>query len=165
MVSLEGVPRAHVVGNALGVAGAPPCKICRLGAHYHGECRGKAWGSLGINLPSHRADGSRTVGEWNNNEPIQKTVKAWTKFLSDPPSNFNGSHPSPAGGAGAPTLVKFRPGCLRLRPSHDAARRGRGLSVGVGKARTPGGRHWPAQFCTSLITYSQQPAAGSDSSL
>ena len=96
----------HVVGNTLGVAGAPPCKICGLGAHYHGECP-QAWGSLGINLPGHQADGSRTVGEWNKNEPIQKTVKAWIKFLSDP-SNFNGSHPSPAGVAGAPSLAKFQ---------------------------------------------------------
>ena len=96
----------HVIGNALGVAGAPPCRICGLGAHFHGECP-QAWGSLGINLPGHQADGSRTAGEWNKNEPIQKTVKAWVKFLSDP-SNFNGSRPSPAGVPGAPTLAKFQ---------------------------------------------------------
>ena len=37
----------HVVGTTLGVAGAPACKICALGAHFHGECpqaaRGGRW--------------------------------------------------------------------------------------------------------------------------
>jgi hypothetical protein len=96
----------HVVGTTLGVAGAPTCRICTLGAHFHGECP-QAWGSLGISLPGHQADGSRTAGEWCKNEPIQKTVKAWVKFLSDQ-SNFNGSRPSPAGVPGAPTLAKFQ---------------------------------------------------------
>ena len=97
---------SHAVGTTLGVAGAPPCRICGLGAHFHGECP-QVWGSLGISLPGHQADGSRTVGEWNKNESIQKTVKTWVKFLSDLP-NFNGSSPSPAGVPGAPTLAKFR---------------------------------------------------------
>ncbi len=93
----------HITGDTLGLAAAPPCKICQHGAHFHGEGP-HAWGSIGTPLPGHHGDGSRVVGEWNKNEPIQKVMKAWVKFLSDT-ANFNGSRPAPAGVAGAPTLA------------------------------------------------------------
>ena len=96
----------HVVGDTLGLAVAPPCKICRKGAHFHGECP-KAWGSIGTPLPGHHGDGSRIAGEWKNNEPIQKVIKAWIKFLNDQ-NNFKGIPPGPAGVAGAPTLTEFK---------------------------------------------------------
>ena len=96
----------HVIGDTLGLAVAPPCKICRKGAHFYGECP-QAWGNIGTPLPGHRCDGSRIAGEWNKNEPIQQVMKAWLKFLSDT-TNFNGSIPAPAGVAGAPTLTEFK---------------------------------------------------------
>jgi hypothetical protein len=42
-----------------------------------------------------------------SNEPIQSTVRAWVKFLSDS-SNFVVPKPLPAEVAGAPTLADFQ---------------------------------------------------------
>ena len=96
----------HIVGDTLGVAGAPPCKLCGQGAHYHGECP-QRWGGISTPLPGHQADGSRIAGQWKNNEPIQSVIKAWIKLLNDK-TNFKGSLPVPAGVAGAPTLAGFK---------------------------------------------------------
>jgi hypothetical protein len=96
-----------IVGSSLGVAGAPPCKLCSGGqAHYHGECP-LQWGRAGKPLPGFQTDGTRITAEWNKNEPIQKTVRAWVKFLSDA-SNFTVLNPTPAGVAGAPGLAEFK---------------------------------------------------------
>ncbi len=96
-----------IVGSSLGVTGAPPCRLCSGGqAHFHCECL-LQWGRAGKPLPGFQTDGTRINTEWNNNEPIQKTVKAWVKFLSDA-SNFTVPAPTPAGVAGAPGLAEFK---------------------------------------------------------
>jgi hypothetical protein len=98
---------ASVVGDTLGVKTAPPCKLCGHGNHFHGECP-QSWGRISKPLPGFNVDGSRCTGEWTKkNEPIQKVVKAWVKFISDA-SNFTVSAPSPAGVAGAPSLADFQ---------------------------------------------------------
>jgi hypothetical protein len=53
-------PRSpSIVGSTLGVAAAPPCKLCALSNHFHGECP-KEWPSkLGKVLPGFVADGTR----------------------------------------------------------------------------------------------------------
>ncbi len=95
------------MGSSLGVAGAPSCKLCSSGqAHYHGECP-LQWGRAGKPLPGFQTDGTRIDTDWNKNEPIQKTVRAWVKFLSDA-SNFTVPAPTPAGVAGAPGLAEFK---------------------------------------------------------
>ena len=96
-----------VVGSTLGVVGAPPCNKCGHGAHFYGECP-QEWGRIGKPLPGFNTSGARIAKEWTKtNEPIQKTVQAWVKFLSDA-TNFTVSSPSPAGVAGAPSLADFQ---------------------------------------------------------
>ena len=96
-----------VIGDALGVAGAPSCLKCHNGNHYHGECP-KLWGSAGITLPGFTADGQRAAGEWHKteNEPLRKVVKAWIAFFKDH-TNFQNQAPVPAGVTGAPDLAAF----------------------------------------------------------
>ena len=98
-----------IVGSTLGVTAAPPCKLCALSNHFHGECP-KEWASkLGKVLPGFAADGTRVPSMWQakSNEPIQSTVRAWVKFLSNS-SNFVVPKPLPAEVAGAPTLADFQ---------------------------------------------------------
>ena len=97
-----------VVGDALGVPGAPPCTKCNNGSHFHGECPW-AWGNSGTSLPGFGADGSRIPGDWSktDNEPIRRVVKAWVTFLQDH-SNFQGKAPDVAGVAGAPDISDFQ---------------------------------------------------------
>ena len=98
-----------IVGATLGVAAAPPCRLCNLSNHFHGECP-KEWASkLGKALPGFAADGTRVSSMWHakSNEPIQSTMRAWVKFLSDS-SNFVIPKPLPAEVAGAPTLADFQ---------------------------------------------------------
>jgi hypothetical protein len=53
-----------IVGTTLGVAAAPPCKLCALSNHFHSECP-KEWASkLGKVLPGFAADGSRVPSMW-----------------------------------------------------------------------------------------------------
>ena len=98
-----------IIGTTLGVTSAPPCKLCALSNHFHGECP-KEWAEKGGKvLPGFAADGSRVPTMWNakTNEPIQSTMRAWVKFLSDS-SNFVVPKPLPAEVAGAPTLADFQ---------------------------------------------------------
>jgi hypothetical protein len=97
-----------IVGDTLGVAGAPPCSRCNNGSHYHGECP-LTWGVSGTSLPGFSADGSRIPGDWSksDNEPIRRVVKAWVTFLQDA-SNFHGRAPDVAGVAGAPDVSDFQ---------------------------------------------------------
>jgi hypothetical protein len=94
-----------IVGDSLGLSGAPPCTFCNNGAHYHGECPLK-WGGIGTALPGFALDGQRNAADWKGNEPIRRVVKQWVTFLKDA-SNFNQKLPSPAGAAGAPGLSEF----------------------------------------------------------
>ncbi len=96
---------AEIVGDSLGVGGAPPCTFCNNGAHYHGECPLK-WGGTGTALPGFALDGQRNAADWQGNEPLRRVVKQWVSFLKDT-SNFNQKLPSPAGAAGAPGLSEF----------------------------------------------------------
>jgi hypothetical protein len=96
---------ADIVGDSLGLSGAPPCTFCSNGAHYHSECPLK-WGGIGTALPGFALDGQRNAADWKGNEPIRRVVKQWVSFLKDT-SNFNQKLPSPAGAAGAPGLSEF----------------------------------------------------------
>jgi hypothetical protein len=96
----------EIVGDTLGVPGAPPCTRCGKGNHFHGECPTE-WGKLRRPLPGFLDDGSRIDKAWNKNEPIQRTVTAWTKFLQDK-SNFKNRIPEVAGVPGAPDLADFQ---------------------------------------------------------
>jgi hypothetical protein len=95
-----------IVGESLGVSGAPPYTFCNNGAHYHGECPLK-WGGIGTALPGFALDGQRNAADWKGNEPIRRVVKQWVTFLKDT-SNFNKKIPSPAEAAGAPGLSEFK---------------------------------------------------------
>uniref|UniRef100_A0A6T7VNR6 Uncharacterized protein n=1 Tax=Cryptomonas curvata TaxID=233186 RepID=A0A6T7VNR6_9CRYP len=99
---------ASIIGSTLGLSAAPPCRLCGLSAHFHGECP-KEWGRIGKVMPGFAADGTRVPSMWHSktNEPIQSTVRAWVKFLSDS-SNFVIPKPLPAEVAGAPTLADFQ---------------------------------------------------------
>lgn len=96
----------EIVGDTLGVPGAPFCTKCRKGQHYYGECPTE-WGRLSRALPGFADDGSRIDNAWCQNEPIKSVVKAWTKFLQDK-SNFNNNVPAVAGVSGAPSLADFQ---------------------------------------------------------
>ncbi len=85
---------AEIIGDALGVTGAPPCSYCNQGSHYHGECPTK-WGGSGTALPGFALDGQRLPGSLKDNETIKRIVKAWVDFLKDH-SNFNNRPPAPA---------------------------------------------------------------------
>ena len=95
-----------IVGDTLGVPGAPFCSKCRKGHHYFGECPTE-WGKLSRALPGFADDGSRIDKAWCKNEPIQRVVTAWTNFLQDK-SNFNNNIPTVAGVPGAPSLADFQ---------------------------------------------------------
>ena len=97
---------AEIVGDTLGVRGAPPCKKCGKGNHFFGECPTE-WGRVRRPLPGFLDDGSRIPKAWNKNEPIQQIVTAWVKFLQDK-SNFNGKFPEVAGVPNAPSLADFQ---------------------------------------------------------
>jgi len=95
-----------IVGDHLGVAGAPFCTKCRRGNHYFGECPVE-WGKIGKPLPGFVDDGTRIDKAWCQNEPIKSTVKLWVKFLQDK-ANFNNNDPIVAGVDGAPGLAEFQ---------------------------------------------------------
>jgi hypothetical protein len=97
-----------VVGDSLGVLGAPPCTKCARGNHFPAECP-LAWGASGTPLPGFADDGQRLADAWSNssNEPVRKVIKAWVAFLGDH-SNFHNKPPTVAGVAGAPDLAQFK---------------------------------------------------------
>jgi hypothetical protein len=72
-----------IVGTTLGVTAAPPCRLCNLSKHFHGEWP-KEWASIcGKVLPGFAADGSRVPNMWQakTNEPIPSTMRAWVKIF------------------------------------------------------------------------------------
>jgi uncharacterized membrane protein YgcG len=97
-----------IVGDSLGVSGAPACKKCAQGNHYHGECP-RFWGASGTPLPGFGDDGQRLARSWStsSNEPIRKVIAAWVAFLEDH-ANFKNQAPTVAGVAGAPDIAQFR---------------------------------------------------------
>jgi hypothetical protein len=52
-----------IVGDSLGLSGAPSCAFCNNEAHYHGECPMK-WGGAGTALPGFALDGQRIAADW-----------------------------------------------------------------------------------------------------
>ena len=97
---------ADIVGDTLGVSGSPFCGKCKKGHHYFGECPVE-WGKLRRPLPGFADDGTRIDKAWKDNEPLQRIVTLWTKFIQDN-SNFGGNVAIPAGVPGAPTLADFQ---------------------------------------------------------
>jgi hypothetical protein len=95
-----------IVGDTLGVSGSPFCGKCKKGHHYFGECPVE-WGKLRRPLPGFADDGTRIDKSWKDNEPLQRIVTLWTKFIQDN-SNFGGNLAVPAGVPGAPTLADFQ---------------------------------------------------------
>ena len=96
----------EIVGDALGVSGAPFCTRCKAGKHFFGECP-LEWGRIGMALPGFADDGTRIDKSWCKNEPIKSVVTLWVKFLQDK-THFQGNDPVPAGVAGAPSLADFQ---------------------------------------------------------
>jgi hypothetical protein len=98
---------SEILGDSLGVSGAPPCAKCHNGNHYHGECP-RLWGSAGTPLPGFAADGQRIATDWHKteNEQLRRVIRAWVSFLKDF-SNFSNQAPVPAGVPGAPDLAAF----------------------------------------------------------
>ena len=94
-------------GTLLESAAPLPAKKCGSGTNYHGECP-KEWGAVGIALQGFGLDGLRIETEWHSKdqEPLQKTVKAWVAFLKDH-KNFENTVPIAAGVVGAPDLDGF----------------------------------------------------------